>query len=329
MKKEERLHRLFGDIDDGLVAEATRRPVRKAVWVPIVAAAACVALTVGLWQRGVFSPADISVETPDESTTTEVTEPTDTTAVTDPTDVVTDPTDTTADTTTTTTEKSTTTEKPTTGSTAKPTTTTTTEPYILVGGEDDLSSSPHDSSDGYPSLKRRFISPTLEEKMKEYCDVNAVFQVGVMSAYTIEDDKEISNFLKTDEEYQSLKKQRKAASEAYKEAKKHYEDCEYPDDDPRREDLKRKMNELRNELRDLLVKIADYDYKIVRNRMEERLSYAAQYSITEPVSGFGLQGKGYYMQLTADAINELADRGGYDFFLASKLDRYRLGFFNE
>lgn len=56
MTKEERLHHLFGDIDDELVADATRKPVRKAVWVPLVAAAACVALTVGLWQGGVFAP---------------------------------------------------------------------------------------------------------------------------------------------------------------------------------------------------------------------------------------------------------------------------------
>ncbi len=40
--------------------------IRKAVWVPAVAAAACVALAVGLWQGGVFDPAPIPVETPDE-----------------------------------------------------------------------------------------------------------------------------------------------------------------------------------------------------------------------------------------------------------------------
>ena len=32
------------------------------------------------------------------------------------------------------------------------------------------------------------------------------------------------------------------------------------------------------------------------------------------------------MELTADAINKLIDRGGYDLFLASKLDSYRLGY---
>jgi len=90
MKKEERLHRLFGDIDDDLVADAARKPIRKAVWVPAVAAAACVALAVGLWQGGVFDPAPIPVETPDEgaSVTEGTTDPTTVTTTTpaEPTD---------------------------------------------------------------------------------------------------------------------------------------------------------------------------------------------------------------------------------------------------
>lgn len=49
MKKEERLHRLFGEIDDDLVADAAAKPIPLKVWLPrITAAAAAVALTVGL-----------------------------------------------------------------------------------------------------------------------------------------------------------------------------------------------------------------------------------------------------------------------------------------
>ena len=49
MKKEERLNRLFGDIDDDLVAGAANRPIPLKVWLPRVAAAvAAVALTVGV-----------------------------------------------------------------------------------------------------------------------------------------------------------------------------------------------------------------------------------------------------------------------------------------
>lgn len=49
MKKEERLHRLFGDIDDDLVADAAHRVVPLKVWLPrVTAAVAAVALVVGL-----------------------------------------------------------------------------------------------------------------------------------------------------------------------------------------------------------------------------------------------------------------------------------------
>ena len=39
MKKEERLNRLFGDIDDDLVAGAAARPIPLKVWLPRVTAA--------------------------------------------------------------------------------------------------------------------------------------------------------------------------------------------------------------------------------------------------------------------------------------------------
>ncbi|MBQ7089410.1 MAG: hypothetical protein IJN04_07210 [Clostridia bacterium] len=49
MKKEERLHRLFGDIDDDLVADAANRPIPLKVWLPrVTAAVAAVALVAGI-----------------------------------------------------------------------------------------------------------------------------------------------------------------------------------------------------------------------------------------------------------------------------------------
>jgi len=82
MKKEERLHRLFGHIDDDLVADAARRTVAPKVWIPSVAAAAAVALTVGLafaqpW-RGEAPPL-IEGSTPQQSTATDQTLPGNTT----------------------------------------------------------------------------------------------------------------------------------------------------------------------------------------------------------------------------------------------------------
>ena len=79
MKKEERLHRLFGDIDDDLVADAVPRPVTLRVWMPrIVAAAAAIALTVGLT---VF-PTDSGDHPPTQDGTVDNTATTDTTTIT-------------------------------------------------------------------------------------------------------------------------------------------------------------------------------------------------------------------------------------------------------
>ncbi len=49
MKKEERLHRLFGDIDDDLVADAATKSIPFKVWLPrVTAAVAAVALVAGI-----------------------------------------------------------------------------------------------------------------------------------------------------------------------------------------------------------------------------------------------------------------------------------------
>lgn len=269
MKKEERLHRLLGEIDDELVADAARKPIRKAVWVPAVAAAACVALAVGLWQGGVFDPAPIPVETPDEGATT---------------------------------------------------TEETTEPYILVGGEEDSSSL---SNSSIPSLNDRLVSPALEAKMKEYRDVNAVFQVVVFSAITVEDEDECDNFVEADKEYQALLKQYEKANKTKKEASDRLHESRVNNDDPEiqavllEEYLKAEevFNDLSHKRHMLREELWEKYYDTIE---KERISYAAKYSKTEPIYGYGRFGTGYYMELTADAINELSNRGGYDFNLAGE-----------
>ena len=163
MNKEERLHRLFGDIDDELVADAARKPIRKAVWVPAVAAAACVALTVGLWQGGVFDPAPIPVETPDvSSTTAEATEPSKKT------------------------EPSKTTAKHTDPSKTEPTKTTepskTTKPIIINGKKVVFA----DESSGFIPNSRPnggYLHGTVKEKMEQYKGQDVLYAVIVEVYY--------------------------------------------------------------------------------------------------------------------------------------------------
>ena len=157
--KNGKLFRAIGDIDPRYVEEAARGKAvpflrRKAVWMPLVAAAACVALTVGLWQGGVFDPAEIPVEAPNEGATT-------TTVNT------TVPADTTVDTTTTT--------------TAKP---TTTQAAVLITADEPDRSDMREVTDAdmkWPS-KGNACTPLLKEKMEQYRGTNATFAVIVTPA---------------------------------------------------------------------------------------------------------------------------------------------------
>ena len=97
MKKEERLHRLFGEIDDDLVTDAAAKPIPLKVWLPrVTAAVAAVALTVGLavaqpWaskKPPVQSGTAIGDGNGDATTTTVQNAPTDTApAIQDPSHV--------------------------------------------------------------------------------------------------------------------------------------------------------------------------------------------------------------------------------------------------
>ena len=301
MKKYDELTaRLLERRDSYVAVQAAKRKRIMQVALPMSGGLLAALLCVGLWQGGAFAPAQLPVEAPNEGTTTEATEPTDTTA----------------DTTTTT--------------TAKPTTPTTTEPYILVGGEDDYEGS---QSENIPSLKDRLVSPALEEKMKEYHDVNAVYQVVIFFKLCMEDEDAIDKLIEADEEYQSIEKQYEAARKALKEADKRFDDCEYPEGDPRQYALWEERNEAEKKKCEISCEMGDLRYELfkrfVKNLKQERFEYAAQFSKTEPIKDYCQGGNGSYgcyMELTADAINKLIDRGGYDLFLASKLDSYRLGY---
>lgn len=126
MKKEERLHCLFGGIDEELIADADRAPrTALRVWLPrIAAAAAAVALTVGLatgpwWQQSpppIIDQSDVgSSDTSDE--TGDVSADTQTGDVSLDVSDVTDASGETGDDTTTTTTTTTTTIKPQAGNT--------------------------------------------------------------------------------------------------------------------------------------------------------------------------------------------------------------------
>ena len=174
-----------------------------------------------------------------------------------------------------------------------------------------------------PSLKDRFVSPALEAKMKEYRDVNAVYQVLVYRVPTIEDVEECDRLIEANKEYQSIKKQYEEAEKAEKEAGDRLHEAQVINDKSQiyatlleeYREVEKIYNELSEELSTLRQELAEKFWASLR---EERIAYASKFCKKGPISGYGVRGTGYYMELTADAINELADRGGYEFLLATE-----------
>jgi len=265
MKKEERLHRLFGDIDDDLVADAARKPIRKAVWVPAVAAAACVALTVGLWQGGVFDPAEIPVETPDVSTTAtaEATEPS-------------------KDATTTTTAKPTEPSKKTEPSKSETTKTTAKNKLLITADEPDRSDIKEITSDAveWPS-KGNACTPLLKEKMEQYRNTDATFAVivtlGISYAHYEEFEK---RYTVCNEELLRLNNELWAAYQDYVETWIVHDDSIELDVNPYPE-KEAKYYALRDQYLTLLNKVygdvEDIDDELLRGRIEEILLYQEYY----------------------------------------------------
>ena len=293
MKKYDELTaRLLERRDQYVAAQAAKRKRMLQVALPMSGGLLAAVIGIALWQGGVFAPAQLPVEAPNESTST---------------------TDTTADTTTTTTEKS--------------TIPTTTEPYILVGGEDDGEDDYEGFEFSMPSVKISRISPALKEKMKEYSDVNAVYQVLVGVTLSLEDIDEFYIHISNNEGYQSLKKQCEDADKALEEVCKLIDNCEYLEDDPRRDELWQKRNDAEKKYNELCEKLTNLEFELRKKFLDDytqkQISYAARYSKlepigkTEPLSGFDRYGTDYYMELTADAINELFDRKGYYFKLTT------------
>ena len=350
MKKEERLHRLLGDIDDDLVANAARKPIRKAVWVPAAAAAACVALAVGLWQGGVFDPADIPVA-PDEGVTTTA-----------------EPTEPSKDATTT--------------------TTTTKNKLLITAKEPDRSnlSEMTEDAERWPS-KGNACTPLLKEKMEQYRNTDATFAVIVTLDISYARHEEFEKrYTERNEELIQLNNELWAAYQDYvetwivhddsieldvnpypeKEAKYYalrdqylkllndiYGDVEDIEDELLRGRIERTLiyqeyydahvkehtcrtkgapekeqnaaSKLRSELEDKAYVFAnEYSDKVDQAREEYNASVIAeQYKAlaklckTPPKKLSSGNARKYYAELTADQINALAEREGYWFRLAT------------
>lgn len=192
-----------------------------------------------------------------------------------------------------------------------------------------------DDNDNYrietENIKRKneiFISPALQEKMKAYSGTNAIYRVIVEVFIAAED---MNEFTITDEEVLSLEKQELAAWQEYYEIREELRDDLAKENDPE------KRREIFNKIKDKYAIAWELDKKYNESRgilieeyysgiVNKRFEYASKLSKTPPVliteeSGIfvylGYKNQAYYMDLTAEDINDLAKKGGYVFRLAS------------
>ncbi len=195
------------------------------------------------------------------------------------------------------------------------------QPYVVYGDSlDDYGV----KSEGLLSRNEKYISPVLLDKMRTYGNTNVVYKVIVEIIMTAQDYNE---FTVTDQELLSLEKQ---AQEAFKAYEKALAGLSGVSDESKRAELIEEINlkeqiarGLNGKYQDRLRKLED---EYFGNIINTRLGYATELSKTTPVlitadSGVGLyqayKGYGYFMDLTAEDINKLAEKGGYSFRLAS------------
>lgn len=194
-------------------------------------------------------------------------------------------------------------------------------PYVVADGNDTYGLELEDLK----SRDEKYISPSLQEKMQAYRGTNAVYRVIVEIIITAEDYDE---FTVNDEELLLLEEQEDAAFEAYVKA---LDSLRGVSDEAKRTEIVNEINEKEKIARDLQQRCSELREKLIAeycgNIVKCRLEYATQLSKTAPVlitdeSGVFIYAAykskyAYFMDLTAEDINHLSEKGGYMFRLAS------------
>ena len=206
--------------------------------------------------------------------------------------------------------------------------------YVTGDSADNYS----DDGESLMSLRQKYISPALQQKMdlyKDYKDATVVYRVLVSVINVGEYYEEGDRLVDANKEVQLLFEQKEAAyleeQKAYAEYTAFGEDHpdwlanpeKYPEltaecsrlaaiyeaKEKIRKELSSKWGNLRSEI------ISKY----LLEAKTERLKFATQYSEKEPmlVTDAYYKDWTFYMDLTAEEINILAEKGGYIFKLSS------------
>ena len=179
------------------------------------------------------------------------------------------------------------------------------------------------------SLNAKYISPKLQEKMdlyKDYKDTEVVYSVIVEIFIAGEDGEEGENIAKASPEVEALYQQYLAAREEEDKAEADLRAFNNvnPGNEPEIVEKRKELIAICDKKREIREKASsartDLRLKIIREycsaKCKERLEFATQFSEKEPVVT-SYNSSRYYMDLTGEEINKLAEKGGYIFRLSS------------
>ena len=170
-----------------------------------------------------------------------------------------------------------------------------------------------DIANGMLSRDEKYISPALQEMMKLYDNKDVVYSVIVEIALTIEDYEECDNFANTNEEVMRLTEKVAVAYEAFLKAKEQA--GSWTQDVTEKYHIHKDLSHQRTYLHDELAR--EY-ISVIRERRTTELSLVSNDALislatdTRFIPFFAYDSNyAFFIELTADQINKLAERGGY------------------
>lgn len=213
----------------------------------------------------------------------------------------------------------------TTRSATESTTATTTPQKILITAE----GPDNYTVDGeFWSNQEKYISFALEKAMEEYKDANVLYAVVVSVIMTDYDYSHGKAVAEQDPEVIRLAEEKKIAFDAYLEAMEKFFGDRWNEEVRAKRQV---FDEIADQYFQLYHKIAG-EY-VAKTILLPRVDALTEFSKTKPLplsadmdflnesllnTAINIGGKdSFYVELTADAISELANRGGYVFWLAS------------
>lgn len=165
-----------------------------------------------------------------------------------------------------------------------------------------------------PKKSEVFISPMLQELMKQDYETDVVFRVAVKILYTQEDHDECTQYVDSNEEVASLHQEWLETEAAYHAL---WEQLRGTTDDEKWEEYD-EMVRRANALHDQWLAAREECFDVYwASMVHDRVEYARTLGATNISEITDPYVRAYIMDLSADMINDMAAQGGYLFRMAS------------